>query len=275
VNSNSATVTPGSSASFTLTVTPSNHYNGKVTFSCGTLPSLVTCTFNPASVTLNGDAPVTVTLTIATGAPSVPSSSGLRRIALAPRTGSAVLFASIGGMGLFGLVFLGVGTKRNRWSGVAVGLIVLAMLFWTACGGSGNSIPATKSATTTALTSSNATVMVGASVTFTGTVSASSGSPTGTMTFLDGTTTLGTGTLSSGKATFQTSSLAAGVHRVTASYAGDTDFNASSSSALSQTVQNPGTAAGSYTVTVTATGTAGTNSGNTSGHPVQLTLTVQ
>jgi hypothetical protein len=35
-----------------------------------------------------------------------------------------------------------------------------------------------------------------------------------------------------------------------------------------------GTPAGTYQVIVTATGTAGTNSGNTSAHPVTVTLTV-
>src|SRR3984885_9478426 len=65
-----AKVTAGSSASFTLTVTPTNHYNGTVTFTCGSLPSLATCTFNPTSVTLTGDSPVTVQLTVTTAAAS-------------------------------------------------------------------------------------------------------------------------------------------------------------------------------------------------------------
>jgi hypothetical protein len=272
-SANTATVTAGSNATFTFTVTPISHYNGTITFSCGTLPSLVTCTFSPAQVTMNGS-PATVTLTIATAAPSVPSSSGIRRPAVTPRTHAAILLG-IGGMGLFGLML--VGGKRNRWFGVALALIIVAVLFWTACGGSGNKniTPPGKSDTTTTLISSSNTVLVGTSVSFTGTVAASSGSPTGTVTFLDGATTLGTGTLSSGTATYQTSSLAAGVHSVTASYGGDTNFNPSTSSALSQTVQNPGTPAGTYTVTVTATGTAGTNGGSTSAHPVTLTVTVQ
>ena len=54
----------------------------------------------------------------------------------------------------------------------------------------------------------------------------------------DGTTTLGTGTLSGGTATFSTSSLAVGSHSITASYGGDTNDAGSSSGAVSQTV-NP------------------------------------
>jgi hypothetical protein len=112
-------------------------------------------------------------------------------------------------------------------------------------------------------------------VTFTGKVSATSGTPTGTVTFLDGTAKLGTGTLSSGSATFQTSSLAAGVHNVTVAYSGDTNFNASTSKTLSQTVDKLGTATGNYSVTVTATGTAGTNGVKNANQSMNLTVIVQ
>ena len=94
-------------------------------------------------------------------------------------------------------------------------------------------------ATTTALTASASTVVVGASVTFTATVTGTSGTPapTGTVTFKDGSTTLGTGTLNgSGVATFASTSLAVGQHSVTASYAGDTSNIPSVSSAVSVTV---------------------------------------
>src|SRR5271165_633843 len=269
-----ASVTAGSSATFTLTITPSNHYNGTITFSCGTsLPSLATCTFNPPSVTLSGDAPVTVQLTISTAAVS----ASLQH----PRHTSLILLASFGGMGLFGLVLAGNFKKRSRRTGVLLGMFLLIMMFsLVACGGSssnsnGNPTPSAKAATTITVGSSQGTVMVGTAVTFTGTVAASSGSPTGTVTFFDGTKTLGTGTLSGTTATLKTSSLAAGVHNITASYGGDSSFDASTSSALNETVDNPGTPSGSYTVTVTATGTAGTNNGNTSAHPFNLTLTVQ
>jgi hypothetical protein len=106
-------------------------------------------------------------------------------------------------------------------------------------------------------------------------VTASSGSPTGTVSFLDGSTTLGTGTVSGGVATFQTQTLAAGVHNVIATYSGDANFNASSSSAMSQTMDRPGTPVGAYSITINATGSAGTNNGNTSVHPFSLSVTVQ
>ena len=76
-----------------------------------------------------------------------------------------------------------------------------------------------------------ASAAVGTPVTFTATVSGSGGTPTGTVTFDDGTTTLGTGTLSGGKASYTTSSLAAGTHSITASYGGDSNFGTATSAA--------------------------------------------
>jgi VCBS repeat-containing protein len=94
----------------------------------------------------------------------------------------------------------------------------------------------TVNATTTLVSSKNPTVF-GQAVTFTATVSATSGGPTGTVTFLDGAASLGTATLdSTGAVSFTTSSLAVGNHSITASYSGDSNFNASTSSAFMQIV---------------------------------------
>ncbi|HXO32734.1 MAG TPA: FG-GAP-like repeat-containing protein [Candidatus Acidoferrales bacterium] len=265
-----AMVTAGSSATFTLTVTPTNHYDGTVTFTCGSLPSLATCTFNPTSVTLNGDSPVTVQMTITTAAVSASMQGPVHR-------GSSILLASLGTMGIFGMMLAGSLRKRNRWTGIVLGMLILTVTFsLLGCGGSGSSptSPA-KAATTTTVSSSQNSAMVGQSITFTGRVVGSFGSPTGTVTFQDGSTQLGIGTLSGGGATFQTQSLAAGIHNITATYSGDSNFNTSASSVLSQTVDHPGTPTGAYTITVNATGTAGTNRGNTSAHPFNVTVTVQ
>ncbi len=97
--------------------------------------------------------------------------------------------------------------------------------------------------TATTLTSSANPSVFGQSVTFTATVKASapgSGTPTGVVTFLDGTTTLGSGTLSGGTTTFTTSSLAVGIHSITTVYSGDTNFSTSTSAVLSQKVNQDG-----------------------------------
>ena len=91
-----------------------------------------------------------------------------------------------------------------------------------------------RATTTTALTASPNPSVFGQSVTFTATVTGSGA--TGTVTFMEGAATLGTGPLSSGTAVFSTSALAVGVHTITAVYAGDASFSGSTSPALTQTV---------------------------------------
>jgi hypothetical protein len=94
-----------------------------------------------------------------------------------------------------------------------------------------------KASTTTALTSAPNPSTLGQTVKFTATVKATtSGTPTGTVTFKDGATTLGNGTLVAGQATFSTSTLAKGKHSITAMYGGSTGYLGSTSAALTQTV---------------------------------------
>jgi len=95
--------------------------------------------------------------------------------------------------------------------------------------------------TTTSLASSVNPSSYSQAVTFTATVLPSTGSgPTGTVKFLDGTTQIGTATLSGSTATLTTASLTAGSHSITASYSGDANFGNSNSNAVSQVV-NPAT----------------------------------
>jgi len=92
--------------------------------------------------------------------------------------------------------------------------------------------------TTTTLTLSPTAPTPGQSVTFTATLAPTtgSGSPTGTVTFLDGTTAIGTGSLAAGVATFSTASLSVGTHNIIAAYGGDTANAASSSSPVVVTI---------------------------------------
>ena len=92
--------------------------------------------------------------------------------------------------------------------------------------------------TKTTLTSSVNPSISGQSVRFTATVTAAAGTPTGTVTFNDGFTVLGTGTLSGGKATYTTSALSVGSHPITASYGGDATNDVSTSNVLVQVVNS-------------------------------------
>jgi hypothetical protein len=77
---------------------------------------------------------------------------------------------------------------------------------------------------------------VGQSVTFTATVSSSGGTPTGSVTFMDGSAVLGTVTLNNGQASISTASLPLGDNPITADYSGDTGFQPSTSAILHETV---------------------------------------
>ena len=88
--------------------------------------------------------------------------------------------------------------------------------------------------TTTTVSSSLNPAYVGTSVTLTATIAPSASA--GSVTFMDGTTTLGTAPVSGGQAQFSTSSLNLGSHSITALYSGDTSYAGSNSAPLTQTV---------------------------------------
>jgi hypothetical protein len=129
------------------------------------------------------------------------------------------------------------------------------------------SLTVAKAAPTVTLTSSANAVMVATAVTFTATISSPASTPSGSVSFYDGTTLLGSGTLALGVATYTTSSLAVGAHSITVAYGGDSNFSALTSSALTETV----TAATAITTSTTLTASPNPL---TDGQPATLTATV-
>ena len=108
-----------------------------------------------------------------------------------------------------------------------------------------------KRATTTLLSSSLNSSNVGQKVTFTAKVSElAGGALTGTVTFNDGSTSLGPSTLLNGVATLTVSSLSRGTHPITASYGGDGEHDASVSTVVNQVVTYRDT-----TITLTSSAT--------------------
>lgn len=95
-----------------------------------------------------------------------------------------------------------------------------------------------KAFTTTALSSLPNASVFGQTVSFTATLTPTSGSgtPTGFVDFKDGSTLLQTVTVSEGQAVLQVSTLVAGTHAITAVYSGDSNFVGSVSNAVNQTV---------------------------------------
>lgn len=139
--------------------------------------------------------------------------------------------------------------------------------------------------TTATLTSSANPAALGTPVTFTATLAGNFATPTGSVTFLDGATTLATVLLdASGNATFTSSTLALGTHPITVVYAGVTNFNPATSAVLNQVITQAVVipVLSTFTLTVTpspitvAVGRSGlllvTVTGNgTFAQPVQLT----
>jgi hypothetical protein len=135
----------------------------------------------------------------------------------------------------------------------------------------------TQSPTTTALSSSANPSDYGQKVTLTALVTAGiagSGIPTGTVTFLDGSTPLGTGTLdATGQASFTTAAfaLASGNHPLTASYGGDSHFLPSTAPVLTEVVLSAQEQIGMLVNQVRALVAGGTlNSGNGNALTVKL-----
>ena len=96
---------------------------------------------------------------------------------------------------------------------------------------------------TSFLTSSLNPAGLGASITFTAAIATQAGIPTGSVQFYDGSTSVGSATLtstgaSSASAVFTTSALALGTHQLTAVYAGDAYTSPSTSPILSETIQS-------------------------------------
>jgi hypothetical protein len=120
--------------------------------------------------------------------------------------------------------------------------------------------------TATTLASNANPVFLLNSVTFTATVTPTSGSivPTGSVTFYDGSTAIGTGTLSasgsgaSAIAKLTTTSLATGSHAITASYLGDSNNQASTTTTLTELVEDFSVTANSPTTATIEPGLAAT-----------------
>jgi beta-lactam-binding protein with PASTA domain len=144
-NPSSLTIKSGSTGSTVITLAPTGGFTGTVNFACGTLPTLVTCSFAPTSLTVPSTAPLTTTLTIGTIGTATASlqngpSGGLlpgilaalillplsfmRRILRTKRAGSPWLACllllagtTLAAAGLFGMAGCGGSSKKSTPAG--------------------------------------------------------------------------------------------------------------------------------------------------------------
>ena len=239
-----------SATTYTVTVTDANSGTATATFSLAVAaptPVLaVAASGSPASVVSGNDITYSIALTVSTGTAtsaslSDPLPAGLTFVS-AGETGPGGAWTcttpAVGGAGTVTCSIASAAPGTYHFTivaHVAAGTPAGALVN-TATASASNASTASGSATNTiALTTTSTTLvsslnpsLVGQAVTFTATVSGST--PTGTVTFKDGATTLGTGTPNgAGVATFSTAALTSGSHAVTAAYGGDAS-NASSTS---------------------------------------------
>jgi subtilase family serine protease len=151
-----------------------------------------------------------------------------------------------------GTVTLASGTATLRTTNLSVGTDSITVVYngnaeFTGSTSSALSQTVKKDGTRTTVVSSMNPSVSGHAVTFTARVTASAPGtkiPTGKVNFDDGSTLLGSGTLSaSGQATFTTSTLAGGTHSITAVYVGSASYTTSKSAVLTQTVNHAVSAA--------------------------------
>jgi unsaturated chondroitin disaccharide hydrolase len=180
-----------------------------------------------------------------------------------------------------GTVSMGTGTLRNGQavmtrSNLSVGSHSITAIYGGDANFTGsasavltqNITSSSSTGTSTSLVSSANPAAFGGTVTFTATVKpVSSGTPSGTVTFKDGTVSMGTGTLRNGQATMTRSNLSAGSHSITAIYGGDANFTGSTSPVLTQTIS--GSAAATSTTLVSSANPS------VSGQSVTFTATVK
>src|SRR6266851_2641562 len=136
---NSATVTSGQSATYTLSAAGSSGFSGTVSFSCSDPASQSSCSVSPSSLVVNGTTAQNATVTVTTTA----------RSALPPRWRPPILPPNLRVtlpwlLLLLSLVILtGALRRRSRWRRAWVGLaaMLMASALFFGCGGGGTPPP--------------------------------------------------------------------------------------------------------------------------------------
>ena len=130
-------VVAGQSGTVSLSISPENGFSSLVNFACSGLPVGASCTFSPSSVTPNGTAATSSTLTINT-----TGTSGAMRLPTAPshRPIYALLFPGLGMMAILGLTAPRKVALRRAWP-TALLILLMAASGLASCGGGGHSSP--------------------------------------------------------------------------------------------------------------------------------------
>ncbi len=277
----SLTIVQGASGTSTVTVTDLGGFTGSVTLAATGLPSGVTAAFspNPTAGTSVLTLMVTASATPGSYSPAITGTSGALtattglgltiKLAVSATSTTLTSSANPATFGQFvtltaavtppvatgtvqfldGKTSLGTATLAGGSATLAVSTLSFGTHSITAVySGDANYLTSTsaalsqtvnKAASTVTLTSSANPSTFGQSLTLTAAVTPAAA--TSTVQFFDGSTSLGTATLSGGSATLAVPALSVGAHSITAVYAGSTNYAGSTSTAVVQTVNKAAT----------------------------------
>jgi sugar lactone lactonase YvrE len=278
-SSNPATLAVGASCTELISLTPTvpGSLSGSLVMTDDSLkaPGL---TYGTQTIPLTGTATAPATATTFTAAPN-PAFAG-QPVTLTATVTPTPIGTPLGTVSFYnGSTLLGMATLNS--SGVATfigGLPVGALSITAVYSGNQGFLTSTSTAqtvnvsataTSSILTEAPNPVLAGQSATFTLTIApVPTGSPLGTVTFHNGSTLLGTGTVnSSGVATFSTTTLPPGTDSITAAYSGNSAFASSTSTAITVQVN-------SANATATVTALTSSNLAPTYGQSITLTATI-
>jgi hypothetical protein len=125
-----ASVRAGESTSYALVIRPVNGLEGSVQLSCSGAPRGATCSVTPSSVTLDGSSLGQATVRVTTTARALAGAGRQGRPPLGPQAGLPLL-------GLVSLAGLAMLMARRQRVGLVLGVSLLLVLVWVACGGGG------------------------------------------------------------------------------------------------------------------------------------------
>ena len=134
--SGSASVAAGQTAKYSLSMTALGGFNQSVSFTCAGAPAGASCSISPSSATPSGGSATALTVSVSTTAPSQTQKWRGPR----PKDPRAPTWLGLAVFILISILAL-VLTPGRWWTRVVLGACVLAVIWWTSCGGGGSGGP--------------------------------------------------------------------------------------------------------------------------------------
>jgi hypothetical protein len=237
----SVTAATGIAVAFTNTLTAGTH---AITATYDGATGFATSTSAVFSEVINGNTITTTSVTASSSSVTQGQVLALTATVAGGATTGTVTF--IDGTTPIGTVAIDPTSHKavGLWNGLSVGAHTITATYNGTPGFATSTSPVVNVAintgvsTTTTLSASSPTTVIGQLIAITATVTGAGGIPTGTVSFMDGSTSIGTASIdpTTGKAVAFTSFVSSGTHNITATYSGDIGYLTSKASTLAETV---------------------------------------